>query len=458
MNSEKLNRTVFIRDNLEVLRCLEDKTVDLIYLDPPFNSNKNYSAPIGSKAAGFHFKDMWYLSDTDKAWWGELSDKYPDLYEIIHAIGRVNGDKDKSYLIYMAMRLLEIHRILKDTGSIYLHCDQTMSHSLKLLMDAIFKNKNYINEIIWSRALGRGKIIHQKGQRSLKKDTDSIFHYSKTDNHFFQGIYKKLSGKEIEKKFPLIDENGRRYYAGRMFNLPSMGSRPNQCYEYKGISPPHHSGWRFIKKRLIEEDKKEKIVWRKGKSPFRKEYADEYLGKPIGSLWIDIDYASKKERTGYKTQKPLPLLDRIIKASCPESGLVLDPFCGCATACIAAEKLNRKWIGIDLSPLAEKLVKKRFVDELGLFSNLVNIRKDWPIKNAPEPSKNIKHILYGLQKGFCNGCKEHFKFRHFHIDHKIPKAKGGRDTDGNLQLLCGHCNSVKGNRPMSYLLAKLKAV
>lgn len=138
--------------------------------------------------------------------------------------------------------------------------------------------------------------------------------------------------------------------------------------------------------------------------------------------------------------------------------MILDPFAGCATACIVAEKLGHKWIGIDLSPLAEKLVKERLVNELGLASKLVNIRKDLPIKNAPKPSKNIKHILYGLQKGYCNGCKVHFQFRNFHIDHKTPKAKGGQDTDSNLQLLCGHCNSVKGDRPMSYLLAKLKAV
>ena len=134
VNASKLNRTIFIRDNLEVLRCIEDKTVDLIYLDPPFNSNKNYGSPIGSKEAGFHFKDMWYLSDTDEAWWGEIAKKNKKLYSILRAVGIVNGTKDKSYLIYMAMRLLELYRILKDTGSIYLHCDQTMSHSLKLIM------------------------------------------------------------------------------------------------------------------------------------------------------------------------------------------------------------------------------------------------------------------------------------------------------------------------------------
>ena len=190
MNSEKLNRTIFIRDNLEVLRCLDDKTVDLIYLDPPFNSNKNYGSPIGSKAAGFHFKDMWYLSDTDQAWWGELAGKYPKLYSILRAVGLVNGNKDKSYLIYMTMRLLELHRLLKDTGSIYLHCDQNMSHSLKLVMDAVFGKKNFVNEIFWKRRTNTVKGISNK----FLTNSETIFLYSKRyKKYFFSDTIQRLS-------------------------------------------------------------------------------------------------------------------------------------------------------------------------------------------------------------------------------------------------------------------------
>ena len=402
MKTEKLNRTIFIRDNLEVLRCLDDNTVDLIYLDPPFNSNRNYSAPIGSKAAGQHFKDTWTLSDTDIAWWGELSDKNPDLYEIIHAVGCINGDRDKSYLIYMAMRLIEMHRVLKDTGSIYLHCDQTMSHSLKLVMDSVFGKKNYEREIVWQQNNVSGC---KASADNWIRDHDILLFYSK-GNKVFEKQYKPYSEKYL-KRFKHKDKNG--------------------------------------------------LYRKQGKN--RRQYLSTSKGVLMGDVWnISNINVMAKERVGYSTQKPLALLQRIIKASCPENGLVLDPFAGCSTACIASEKLGRKWIGIDLSPLAERLVKERLVNELGLTSQLVSIRKDLPIKDAPKPSKNIKHSLYGKQKGYCAGCGVHFQFRNFHLDHIIPKAKGGQDTDKNLQLLCGHCNSVKGDRPMSYLLANFKKV
>ena len=397
-NTNMLDRHIFIKDNLEVLRAFDSESVDLIYLDPPFNSNRDYNAPIGSESAGAHFKDRWTLQDTDVAWWGELADKHPALYSAIHAVGVINGNKDKSYLIYMAMRLLEMKRVLKSTGSIYLHCDQTMSHGLKLVMDAVFGIGNFRNEIVWCYTqLGKSK-------NSFAKKHDTVLFYSKTDNHRFNNVY-----------------------------VPYKKS--NKC-----------SGVYKVNKMTKEQLRKvEKIDKR---------------GKAIEDYWImPIINSQAKERVGYPTQKPVALLERIIKASSNEGDLVLDPFCGCATTCIASEKLNRKWIGIDLSPKAGELVKLRLKKELGLsgsFLKNIHIRETLPIRDAPKPSKNIKWTLFGKQEGRCNGCNDHFEFRHLHKDHIIPKAKGGQDTDRNLQLLCGHCNLTKGVRSMSYLRAKRK--
>ena len=456
---KKLSRTLFIRDNLEVLRGLPDKSVDLVYIDPPFNSNKNYGAPIGSRAAGANFKDVWHLSDTDDAWWGELSDRHPSLYEVIHAVGLVNGDKDKAYLIYMAMRLLELHRVLKDTGSIYFHCDQTMSHSIKLVMDAVFGKKNFRNEIIWRRIQGAAKTSQFK-IKNYGKNSDTILFYSKSGSWSFNGeeIKTPYSKEYIEEKFKWKDSKGI-YQRRSPFRSKGLGERPNLCYTYKGFKNPHPSGWKTSKKKLAEIDRAGDIEIT-GNKIYRKLRLESAKGIPVNNIWANISQSMGKERTGYPTQKPLALLERIIKASCPPGGIVLDPFCGCATACIAAEKLGRKWIGIDLSPKAGELVKSRAKTELEgqlkLFPMEITVRKDLPVKNAPRPSKNIKLRLYGKQKGYCNGCGHHFEFRHFHKDHVVPLSRGGQDTNSSLQLLCGHCNSAKGSQSMAYLKARLR--
>ena len=392
-----MNRTIFERDNLDVLRGLNSEFVDLIYLDPPFNSNKTYSAPIGSEAAGAAFKDTWTLDDVDDAWHGEIAEREPRVYAAIDAAGIVRGKGMKSYLIMMAVRLLEMRRVLKNTGSLYLHCDHTANHYLKTLLDAVFGHNHFRNDIIWHYT-GGGR---SKTRFSRKHDT--ILCYSRGGNATFnidaiRVPYKKTSG-----------------------------------FARGGITAK--SG---------------------------KHYMPHPLGTPSDSVWdIPMINPLSKERTCYPTQKPLPLLTRIIQASSNKGDIVLDPFCGCATTLIASEKLGRQWIGIDLSPKAAELIKVRAQRELGMgpLSLQVVRRTDIPkrtdIGKLPKYDTH-KHMLYGKQEGHCGGCKYHFPFRNFTIDHVVPQTKGGIDHYENLQLLCGACNSVKGTRTQAYLIAALK--
>ena len=394
---------------------MNSESVDLIYLDPPFNSKTDYAAPIGSKAAGAEFKDTWTLQDVDIAWLDLIEAKYPSLNKVIHA---ATNKSDKSYLIYMAVRLLEMHRLLKDTGSIYLHCDPTMSHYLKLVMDAVFGRKNFVNEIIWH---------YQSGGRSrnhFPKKHDSLLFYA----------------KDPRKK---------------TFNAEDISVPRNRCASCGN----EQSKWNNLKRHVNEDGRVYRTIKSAGK--VYKYYDDDPVLPP--NVWLEFSHLQQKdpERTGYPTQKPLKLLQRIIKASCPSGGIVLDPFCGCATACIASEKWDRQWIGIDISSKAADLVQERMRDELGIFFKGAH-RTDTPSRtdlgnviryNHPDNKKK----LYGEQGGNCNGCNGHFKPQNLTIDHIIPKSKGGTDHLVNLQLLCGHCNSVKGNRGQEYLLAKLAA-
>ena len=437
------NQTIFTGDNLDIMRGMDSESVDLIYLDPPFNSNRHYEAPIGSKAAGAEFKDAWTFEDTKEAWWGLIADEHPALYKVIDAAGDVGNEGDKAYLIYMAMRLLEMRRILKPTGSIYLHCDDVMSHSLKMVMDAIFGRKNYQNEITWKR-----NSSHNDAKR-FGRVADSILFYGAQINK--DSVRVPLNPDYVKQFYRYEDKRG----VYRVGDLTAKGlSGGGYDYEFHG----HRGPWRYPEKRMMELEKKDLIYLPKKKNgvPGFKRYLHENKGQVPPCIWTDIPPLSKKERTGYPTQKPLALLRRVIEASSSAGDVVLDPFCGCATACLAAQDLERQWIGIDISPLAETLIKQRMEDELGMFGHVTH-REDIPTRSdqLKPPSKDINHTLFGKQEGKCNGCGHSFPFQNFTRDHIIPTAKGGQDTDDNLQLLCGRCNSIKGARPMEYLVGKL---
>ena len=445
------NRTIFSNDNLPVLRGIDTESIDLIYLDPPFNSNRNYAAPIGSEAAGAAFKDTWTLSDVDNAWHGEIAEREPALSQAIHAAELTHGKGMKSYLIMMAVRLLEMKRVLKKTGSIYLHCDPTASHYLKGLMDAVFGKNNFKNEVVWNSATG----VKNNVRSRFGRGHDIILFYGMPASTF-NVQYDPLSEDYLKSHYTYIDEDGRRFRADNL-NAPSTGGH---CYEFLGVT----RNWRMTEEQAHQWLAEGRIVHQsitpgsRVRIPSYKRYADESLGRPALDNWTDIGALNSqaKESTGYPTQKPVALLERIIKASSNEGNVVLDPFCGCATTCVAAERLQRHWIGIDISPKAVDLVRVRLENEVGLLGKIIH-RTDIPKRSEKLPNyRTHKHTLYGKQEGLCNGCKTQFPFRNMTVDHIVPKSQGGTDHEDNLQLLCGACNSTKGRGTQAELVSRLK--
>ena len=419
------------------MRGMNSACVDLVYLDPPFNSKANYAAPIGSKAAGAAFKDTWTLTDVDVEWINLIEAKHPALYRVLLA---AMTPSDKAYLVYMAARLLEMHRLLKPSGSIYLHCNHEQAHYLKLVLDAVFGRNNFKNDIIWrygGSARGAKAIA-----KHFPRNHDNILYYAKDRRfHLHPGVVEDMGHDPND-----LPSHIRRDSRG-FFKTAPRG-------DYTDAS--------------IEALRKEGRIYDTRNGNIRIRYNLEFDGKVVleksrkGSVWDipDMMHAPEIEKQGYPTQKPLALLALMIEASTNEGDTILDPFCGCATACIAAEKLQRQWVGIDISPKAAELVQSRMRDELGMFFR-GSVRTDIPHRTDIgrlirfNDARN-KRMLYGEQGGHCRGCDGHFEARHLEVDHIIARAKGGTDHIDNLQLLCGNCNRVKGDRGMEYLRTKLQ--
>ena len=393
-------------DNLVVMRGMESKTVDLIYLDPPFNSKSIYKGTMGSKAEKQQFKDTWRMSDINDDELNDLKMCAPEIHSLISILGAANGESWHAYLTFMAVRLLEMRRLLKDTGSIYLHCDSTMAAPLKLLMDFIFGMQNFRNEIVW---------CYQSGGASKKwfsRKHDNLLFYSKTNNYLFNPQREKSYNRELKP------------------------------YNFKGV----------------------------------KEYKDDIGWHTLVGMrdyWnIDMVGRTSKERTGWATQKPIALLKRIIIASSNKGDLVLDPFCGCATACVAAEELERAWIGIDIDEQCADIMKGRAKGQQDLMKiwdkvsidasdqEMVPVRKEIMEQQIPRSKLNqIRAALYDKQKGKCAAapyCTHELPLVIMEVDRIKAGKRGGKYVIGNVQLLCPRCNRMKGAGTMAALLEKLK--
>jgi len=354
--------------NLEIMRKLhaENPTgfIDLIYIDPPFNSKRDYNVLFedielkGTKAQKEAFADTWSnVSYIDTL--NELQNLNKSLYEFLKTLDKIGISKSGiSYLTTMAIRIHYMHKLLKETGSFFLHCDPTMSHYLKILLDIVFKEKNYRNEIIWERTKSLKTSQHK--DKKFGVNTDIILFYTKSENYFFdsEAIKVPFSHSEIIERYPFIDEKGR-YTLSPLFRSLSMGERPNLCYEYRGILPRSKAGWKVSKEKLEKIDEAGDLEISANGVPYRKFRPEYTKGRLLSNLWSDIEQTGGKERLGYPTQKPIALLKRILRATTKENDLIADFFCGCGTAIAAANELNRRWIGVDISHLAIKLIIDR---------------------------------------------------------------------------------------------------
>ena len=352
------NRTLYHGDNLDFMRGLNSASVDLIATDPPFNKGRDFHATPESLASGARFQDRWSWKDIYPEWKEQIQDDWPTLWSVISTAEVAYGEDMGAFICWLGVRVIEMHRILKPTGSLYLHCDPTASHYIKTMLDAVFGKKNFRNEIVWKRQTSNNAVTKKFGAIA-----DYILFYVKTDGATFNTVYHKRS--EAELKNYRRDGDGRLYKAQ---DLTAPFSQSSRRFEWRGTIPAPSRNWKCSLEKLEELWAAGRIKTDKNGCPLQKghiRYLDEMAeGQRGQSIWTDILRLGRgKERTGYPTQKPLALYERMIKASSNEGDVVLDPFCGCATTLVSAERLGRQWIGADIWNEAYKTVLLRLYQD-----------------------------------------------------------------------------------------------
>lgn len=361
-----MTNLLYYGDNLEIMRrYVPDESVDLVYLDPPFNSQASYNV-LFAEASGRRsaaqiraFEDTWRWDEAAEITYREIVEEgAPKLSQLVQALRQFLGESDMmSYLVMMAPRLVELRRTLKPTGSIYLHCDPTASHYLKLLMDAIFGPSCFRNELVWKRSTPKGHAFTR-----FPSTHDVLLFYGRADRGIWNTQYVPHDPAYVKSHYSRVEpETGLKYRLDNCLN-PNP-DRPNLTYEWNG----HNRVWRWTKEKMQQLHDAGRLVYSRSGMPQYKRYLVEMPGTPVTSVWTDIHPVNSQaaERLGYPTQKPESLLERILLASSKEGDVVLDPFCGCGTAVVTAEKLRRRWIGIDITHLAIGLIRRRLIDTFG---------------------------------------------------------------------------------------------
>lgn len=492
------NRTLFIGDNLPVLRGINSESIDLIATDPPFNKGVKafegiVTAAEDAEGKPVSYKDVWTWGDVQAEWTNAISTEHPALYSVIQAANASAGDDMGAFLCWLAVRVLECHRVLKPTGSMYLHIDHTAHAYVKTMMDAIFERKNFRNELVWRRATSHNDA------RQYGRIHDTILYYVKTDKATWNGqtIAMPKTKEEMQTAYPQRDVRGPVRFSD-LTGAGVAGGESGKAWRGYDVSargrhwaPPKSSDYAiYIEQNFIPGYRKIKGVHerldaldaaglihhpKRGVWPGLKRYAAADKGNMPQDLILEpmgfTNYNKGPENTGYPTQKPLALYGRMLEASTNPGDIVLDPFAGCATTCVAAERLEpkRQWIGIDINVEAEDVLRDRLQRELtaGMnWNDTVTVSKDLPKRtdkretvapelrvvsrkrNAPRlPAREIRERLKIEDGQRCQGCGWKPPYLDYlQVDHKKPRSLDGADEMDNYTLLCDPCNRLKSNK------------
>jgi len=440
---------LYYGDNLDILRrYIPDESVDLVYLDPPFNSNRDYNVIFkdesGNKSDAqiVAFEDTWHWGPDAEAQYAFLTNtglnhgRVPSPVSTIVAALRagIGENQMMAYLVEMAVRLVELRRVLTPTGSLYLHCDPTASHYLKVLLDSTFGPRNFLNEIVWKRTSSHNDSVR------FGRVHDVLLLYGKSGRPKFNSMRTELDPAYVEKVYRKVDESGRRY---RLDNISAPGGR-GPVYEWGGVTQP----WRYTKENMERLHREGRIkTYPDGRAMINAyvRYLDENEGQPVQDWWDDIGViaAPARERLGYPTQKPLALLERLISASSNVGDIVLDPFCGCGTALVASQKLDRRWVGIDVTYLSIAVMKARLKDSFGLA--------DIEVIGQPTEVEGARAMLVGT------GLEGQYQFQWWALDLVGAQPQGDTRKKGSDKGVDGIINFTGAGGKMETVIVSVKS-
>lgn len=460
------NRTLFHGDNLDFMLQMNSESVDLIATDPPFNKGKDFRTTPDSTKKGGSFHDRWeWDRDVHQEWVDQIKNDNPKLARAIETARFVHSDAMGAFTCYMAVRFMSMRRILKPKGIISIHCDHTASHYLKLILDSIFGKRNFINEVTWRRTN-----MPKTAKVRLPNNTDSLLIYSKaSDGWYWCPQYHPMTPKEKAKYKTLCPRTGKLMKLTGLL-APANADRPNLRYKLMGVLRT----WMWEKEKMMEEVKQGRVIQTNpGTLPQRVNYLKDAKGKMYDNNWIDITAlrGQSKEHQNYPTQKPLALYERLIELTTKKTtGVVFDPFAGCATTCVAAERLGRQWIGIDIWDDVADIVRKRMeeekiqiLEEEIIFTKVKPERTDdgktaepyMRVRRPPPeepPGPKLSRAEMKQKKideaggNICDGCDREFPHHSYlELDHNTPRSSGGINHESNRILLCPPCNKRKSN-------------